>query len=252
MHDTALDLGRRFFAAYCADAPASILDVGAMNVYGGTLRDVAPPDCVYTGVDLEAGDGVDIVLDDPHVLPFEDETFDAIVSSSCLEHDTMFWLTFIEIVRVTKTGGFIYLNAPSNGSYHCHPVDNWRFYPDAGVALAVWARRLAYDPVLIESFIAPRIADQWNDCVMVFRRGQAPDPGQRRIVDELPGAFNVRRSETGEVENLMQRSEDMLLIAELQAALAASELENARLTEQLRMFRQRRPTSGKDWVGFEC
>ncbi len=128
MHDTAYEIGRQFFETYFGQQTCLILEVGSQNV-NGTLRDCAPPGSTYVGVDMTAGEGVDIVLTDPHVLPFAEEYFDATLASSCLEHDQMFWVTFLEMLRVTRTGGYLYLNTPSNGAYHSYPYDNWRFYP---------------------------------------------------------------------------------------------------------------------------
>ena len=43
----------------------------------------------------------------------------------------MFWVTFAEMARVVKAGGFVYISVPVNGPVHRHPMDCWRFYPDA-------------------------------------------------------------------------------------------------------------------------
>jgi SAM-dependent methyltransferase len=254
MHDTAHDIGRRFFEMYFAVPPIAILEIGSLDV-NGTLRDCAPAGSAYTGVDLAPGRGVDIVLEDPHSLPFADERYDAVVSSSCLEHDPMFWATFIEMVRVAKTSGYIYINAPSNGSYHAYPADNWRFYPDAPLALTAWAHHRVREIELIESFVARRKADQWNDCVMVFRKGLGRDALHRRIVDRLPGSCNIRRSAAGKVENLTVSSEDMLLLDATKAQLAASEREVARLTGELHSLQASlggEASSDVRWIGFDC
>ena len=116
----------------------------------GSLRDIAPKAATYTGADLAPGNGVDIVIEDPNILPFPQDSFDAIVSSSCFEHDQMFWLTFLELGRVLKPGGYAYINVPSNGEYHRHPEDCWRFYPDAGAALEKWGRKNNLDLTLVE------------------------------------------------------------------------------------------------------
>jgi hypothetical protein len=99
------------------------LEVGSQNV-NGTLRDFIPLEGEYVGIDVNHGPGVDIVLTDPYEFPFAHDHFDPVISSSCFEHDQMFWLTFLEMVRVVKPRGHIYINAPSNGSYHRYPVDN--------------------------------------------------------------------------------------------------------------------------------
>ena len=116
-----------------------ILDVGSQDI-NGSLRACAPSRATYIGVDMVAGNGVDLLLEDPHVLPFADQHFDAVATTSCFEHDPMFWVTFLEITRVTRCGGYIYVCVPSNGWYHQHPRDNWRFYPDAGLTLQDWGR----------------------------------------------------------------------------------------------------------------
>jgi SAM-dependent methyltransferase len=156
-----------------------ILDVGSYDV-NGTLRPYAPVFAhSYLGVDQVSGPGVDKVLDDPHKLPFDDDTFKLVVSSSCLEHDPMFWLTFAEIARVTAPGGFIYISAPANGPYHGHPGDCWRFYADAPKALADWATHCGHTLELVEAFMMPPQGDVWIDCVMVF--GKPPAPQRDRI-----------------------------------------------------------------------
>jgi SAM-dependent methyltransferase len=101
------------------DTFSRVLDVGARDV-NGSVRDFCPPNADYIGVDLDAGPGVDHVLDDPTKLPFDDDTFDVVMSTSCFEHDQMFWLTFAEMRRVLKPSGYIYINAPSNGAYNSY------------------------------------------------------------------------------------------------------------------------------------
>jgi SAM-dependent methyltransferase len=214
MHDTAFALGRAFFAIYLADRAAEILEIGSRNVNGG-LRQAAPADARFTGVDVQAGPGVDVVLGDAYALPFAADSYDAVVSSSCLEHVAMFWLVFLEMARVTRPGGYIYANAPSNGEYHRFPIDSWRFYPDAGLSLAAWARRQGHRIELAESFIARRGVGGWNDCVMVFAKD--PQPGRlpsRGLADAFPGSYNIRRFGTDAIENLSPGTEDMMLLAE--------------------------------------
>jgi SAM-dependent methyltransferase len=155
MHDTALEFGQAFFEIYLPSGGGTILEVGALDV-NGSLRALAPLRATYLGVDMIAGEGVDQVLSDPHHLPFPDWTFDAVVATSCFEHDPMFWVTFLEIARVTRLNGYIYINSPSNGWFHQHPRDNWRFYPDAALSLRDWAQREGLEVTLVESFIGRR------------------------------------------------------------------------------------------------
>ena len=173
MHPSAMNLGKAFFDTYAEGIlEGRVIDLGSQDVYG-SLKSVCPAHLAYTGVDFVAGKGVDIVLDDPYVLPFENNSVDVIVSSSVFEHAEMFWLIFLEIIRVLKPEGLFYLNVPSNGPFHRYPVDCWRFYPDSGNALVKWAQRNHYDPLLLESFTARQDGDVWNDFVAVFLKDKA-------------------------------------------------------------------------------
>jgi SAM-dependent methyltransferase len=168
MHDTAMSYGKYFFSTYLKGATGlTILDIGAQDV-NGSLRSVAPMNNHYIGADFVKGKGVDVILDDPYVLPFEDGSIDVVVSSSCFEHSEFFWLLFNEALRVLKPTGLLYINAPSNGAYHRYPVDCWRFYPDSGFALEKWGNRSGYECALLESFTGVRKTQLWHDFVSVF------------------------------------------------------------------------------------
>ena len=168
MHDTALALGKEFFDSYLANGMGkTIVEIGSRDV-NGSLREVAPAGNNYIGVDFEKGKGVDVILTDPYSLPFEDNSVDLCVCSSCFEHSEFFWLLFGEILRILKPAGLFFLNAPSNGLIHRFPVDCWRFYPDSGVALQNWGRRIGFECALLESFTGLQGPDAWNDFIAVF------------------------------------------------------------------------------------
>lgn len=173
MHSSAMKNGIRFFDTYVTKISApTVVEIGARNV-NGSLRRVVPSHVKYVGVDLVAAPGVDIVLDDPYKLPFEDSSIDVVVSSSCYEHSEFFWESFLEIQRVLKDSGLFYMNVPSNGDFHRYPVDCWRFYPDSGVALANWARRNGYKTTLLESYTGRQGDDIWNDQVCIYVKDEA-------------------------------------------------------------------------------
>jgi SAM-dependent methyltransferase len=144
-----------------------VLELGSLNVNGG-LRSLAPIGAIWTGVDLEQGPGVDVIIDPSKPFPFPDKSFDLVIASSVFEHDPTFWNTFEEMVRLVSDEGFIYINAPSNGHVHRFPIDAFRFYPDAGMALANWGARKRIDLRLVESFISKQDEDIWNDFCAIF------------------------------------------------------------------------------------
>jgi SAM-dependent methyltransferase len=200
VHSAALDSGKRFFETYWQNGFQTILDIGSMDV-NGTLRDVCPPGATYLGIDLAEGKGVDQVLRDPYSYPFPDRSFDMVVSTSCFEHDRMFWLTFLEAARVLSDRGFLYINAPATGSYHGYPHDHWRFYPDAGIALEEWGRRMLQPITLVESFHEPLARTSFRDCVMVFAKGRDFKPS-RYLCDQIEGSMYVRKGSAAELTKL--------------------------------------------------
>jgi hypothetical protein len=86
----------------------------------------------------------------------------------------MFWVTFLEMCRVLNVGGLIYINAPSNGFYHAHPVDNWRFYIDSWKALEKWGKLNKYNIELLESYVDTETSvsynEVWNDSIGIFKK----------------------------------------------------------------------------------
>lgn len=216
MHPSAMNNARLFFSTYFrSEKPCVVVDIGSQD-FNGSMRNVAPSHCRYIGVDFSAGAGVDVVLQDPYQLPFADGSVDVVVSSSCFEHVEFFWLMFMEVMRVLKPHGLFYLNAPTNGDYHRYPVDCWRFYPDAGVALVRWAQRNGFKPALLESFVAYQEHDIWNDFVAVFIQAEScatEYPG--RMLDKLDRYMNGKRY--GERSILMHQaaSEDRSLVRTL-------------------------------------
>ena len=179
MHHSAYVNAEKFAIKYIPNLEGKkILDVGSYDV-NGTLKPIFEKG-IYTGLDMESGPNVDVVSD-AHNIPFDNEHFDIVTSSSCFEHDDMFWVTFLEMCRVVKPGGYLYVQAPSNGPYHGWPGDNWRFYIDSWKALEKWGKREGYDIELVEHYIdettpaAPHEGDRlWNDSVAIYKKKPLP------------------------------------------------------------------------------
>ena len=179
MHDTAMISGQAFCSTY-GDKNFTVVDVGGLNVNGSLRNFFEEKGMKYICVDIEEDKSVDVVIKPGDRFPFETGSIDLVVSSSCFEHDPCFWITFKEICRIVKKDGYIYVSAPSNGVYHCHPGDNWRFYSDAGQALAYWSgykygNEEIYPVKVIETFhILPK-KDMWTDFVCVWKRVDTVD-----------------------------------------------------------------------------
>lgn len=157
-----------------------VVDLGGMNVNGSLRGYYESKGIRFISVDQSPHRSVDVVCRAGSPLPFEDNSMDAVVSTSCFEHDPCFWLTFREMCRVIKNHGFVYINAPSSGPYHGYPGDCWRFYKDAAQSLAQWSgmefEGKRYSMRVVEAFA--NTAPPWLDQVMVFQKveGDGPHP----------------------------------------------------------------------------
>ena len=184
MHYTSLKSGEAFSESY-GISNGLVIDIGGRNVNGSLRSFFETKGMEYICIDMEADISVDIVVPPSEKLPFEDGSVDLIVSTSCFEHDPCFWLTFKEMTRIIKPSGFIYINAPTSGPYHTYPGDNWRFYSDAGQALAYWSGKQisnekVYPVKVVETFNI--LGDCWNDFVCIWKRVNIENSEQNIIV----------------------------------------------------------------------
>src|SRR5947208_731921 len=105
-----------------AGQPLRILDIGSYDVNGSYKPLFAQPGWQYVGVDLSPGPNVDVVLSSPYQLPMATGEADLVISGQAFEHVEYFWLSWLEMARILKPGGQIFLIAPSRGQEHRYPV----------------------------------------------------------------------------------------------------------------------------------
>lgn len=86
----------------------------------------------YKSMDYDDSTGADIV-GDIHDIPLEPDSVDAIICSSVLEHVKDPIRAVLELKRVLKKGGKIFVYVPSIYPYHARKgsyPDYWRFFDD--------------------------------------------------------------------------------------------------------------------------
>jgi predicted O-methyltransferase YrrM len=187
MHPSSIENMARLHARYLAQGAraarqdVAVLDVGGADINGGYRQVFADPRFRYVTADVSAAPGVDVVMDDPYRLPFGDASQDVVLSGQMLEHCEFFWLSFVDMVRVLKPDGLLFLIVPSAGPIHRYPVDCYRFYPDAFAALARYA-----GCHLVESWLDER--GPWRDLVGVFSRTPLAAPATTPIAAGQPCA----------------------------------------------------------------
>ena len=173
MHPTSLENMHKCYRRYVKGGALErqeqivVLDVGGADVNGSFRQVFNGPRFHYLTCDMQDAPGVSIVLEDPYKLPLPDASVDLVLSGQMLEHCEFFWLAFAEMARVVKPGGYVFLIAPSAGPIHRHPVDCYRFYPDAYKALARYANCRLVDVWMDER-------PPWNDLVGVFAPHEIP------------------------------------------------------------------------------
>lgn len=113
-----------------------VLEIGSREVTGISNARNEFAKAEYIGFDYYPGDNVDIT-GDAHKLSsyFEQgEKFDIVYSSACFEHFAMPWLVAVEISKVLKVGGFVFVETHFSYSSHERP---WHFFQFSDMALKV-------------------------------------------------------------------------------------------------------------------
>lgn len=95
----------------------------------GSHRDYRKDFSDALGLDLLAGDGVDIVHDLEH--PLTGYSFEHVVCHSVLEHVSRPWLFAANLEALLVPEGTIYLSVPWAWRFHAYPNDYWRMNHEA-------------------------------------------------------------------------------------------------------------------------
>lgn len=175
MHNSSMKRMYYFFKKYLKRND-KVLDVGSAMVQKdktiNSYRSIILNDFAdYTGLDLEPGKNVDIVVKDPYDWKeIKDNTYDIVISGQMLEHSEFFWKAFEEMARVLKPGGYMCVIVPKYHLTHRYPVDCWRFLPDGMRALAKYAKIkcLFADADHIQNCLKPGRTN--FDCIGIFQK----------------------------------------------------------------------------------
>ncbi len=161
-----------------------VLDVGSYDVNGSYRHLFDPKKYLYTGLDMELGPNVDIVLPNPYDWSeIQSDTFDIVISGQAFEHIEFFWKTMEEMTRVTKKNGLLCIIAPHGFGEHRYPVDCYRFFSDGMLALA---RYVGIEPLHAHTNCSPNendssfYSDLCADSMLVARKNF---DGEARLPD---------------------------------------------------------------------
>lgn len=111
-----------------------ILEIGSREVTGVSNARKEFQNATYIGFDFYPGNNVDIV-GDAHKLSsyfLDQDKFDIIYTSACFEHFAMPWIVAIEISKLLKVGGIVFIETHFSYSSHERP---WHFFQFSDMAL---------------------------------------------------------------------------------------------------------------------
>lgn len=123
------DLRREF-----ADFSGRLIDIGCGNSPFRHLLD--PARTQYQGIDVEVAASFgyknpDTVYYDGKVIPFPDDSFDAVLCTEVLEHVPEAGPFVREMHRVLKPGGLALVTLPWSARFHYQPHDYHRYTPSS-------------------------------------------------------------------------------------------------------------------------
>lgn len=186
----------------------------------------------YIGLDVVEGENVDVVMRKPYRIPLKNSSVDVVICGQVFEHVPLFWISFLEMTRILRNEGYIFMTVPSRGHVHAsrNEFDCWRFYPDSMRALAAFSDlsllhvhtdfppkkegSRAYD----YSKVGP--GKYWGDTVAVFQKTKRSSLGARVITEALVWWGN--RQATSLDHLLSERSKTALTRNKLQVADTAA------------------------------
>ncbi len=123
-----------FVRRHVAELTGPFLEIGSKDY--GTTQDLRAlfSDDDYTGVDLEPGEGVDLVLDLTEDCTKIDEVlggtrYGTIFCLSVMEHCEQPFVMAEHLTGLLRPGGALVLSVPFAWVYHAYPDDYWRFTP---------------------------------------------------------------------------------------------------------------------------
>lgn len=111
-----------------------VLEIGSREVTGPSDMRRRFSKAEYIGFDYHPGNNVDVVGDVHRLSQYVSGQFDLIYSSACLEHFAMPWLVSLEISKLLKVGGHVFVETHFSFSSHERP---WNFFQFSDMGLRV-------------------------------------------------------------------------------------------------------------------
>ena len=89
-----------------------VIDFGSLDINGNNR--IYFEDCEYTGIDIGAGNNVDIICM-AHEFMAPDNTYDVVISTEMFQNDKFIYLSLPNMIRVLRPGGLFLFTCAGNG-----------------------------------------------------------------------------------------------------------------------------------------
>jgi len=122
-----------------------ILEIGSREVVGPSNARQEFARAEYVGFDFYPGNNVDVIGDAHKLSSYFEEgaKFDIIYSSACFEHFALPWIVALEIAKLLKVGGLVFVETHFSFSSHERP---WNFFQFSDMGLrALFPRVLGFE-----------------------------------------------------------------------------------------------------------
>ncbi|WP_374545635.1 class I SAM-dependent methyltransferase [Rhodoblastus sp.] len=115
---------------------------------------------------------------DAHFLPFDDESFEAVLSMNAFEHYREPQMVAAELLRVLKPGGRIHVRTAFLQPLHEKP---WHFYNCTRYGMAEWFKSFDTEKLDVSSNFCPNHTISWlaSECETVLRADLAAEAADR-------------------------------------------------------------------------
>jgi SAM-dependent methyltransferase len=102
-----------------------VLDFGSLDINGNNRGLFI--DCDYTGIDLQAGNNVDVICRAHVYNQKELNSVDTIITTECLEHDTYWEYTLRHALHLLRSGGLLIVTCAGEGRppHGTHTSEPW-------------------------------------------------------------------------------------------------------------------------------
>jgi len=162
-----------------------VLEIGSLDI-NGTIRSRFP-NCQYTGIDVDAGPGVDIACQGQD-YDGPDASFDTVISCEVMEHNPHWKETFQNMVRLCRSDGLMVMTCATwgrkeHGTARSLPDNSpltvskgWSYYRNLRARDFIEAR-------LMEPLSAWSFFENWRSFDLYFVGTKAPldDQARRRV-----------------------------------------------------------------------